>query len=145
MIRAWIRVVSIGPLKCNYSPMQLNYVVWGRMTHICVDTLLINATRRHVIIWTNAGILLIGPLRTNSVTFRSKFLHFHSRKRISKRYLRNVRHLFWRQCVKWSHSAFYISNIFVVVLIVSHLNALNMLLYFRLPYFHVSNSALFST
>ena len=45
---------------------------WGRMTHICVGKLTIIASdnglspeRRQAIIWTNAGILLIGPLGTN--------------------------------------------------------------------------------
>ena len=45
---------------------------WGRMTHICVGKLTIIASdnglspgRRQAIIWTNAGISLIGPLRTN--------------------------------------------------------------------------------
>ena len=42
------------------------------MTHICVGNLTIIGSdnslspgRRQAIIWTNAGILLIGPLRTN--------------------------------------------------------------------------------
>ena len=45
---------------------------WGRVTHICVGKLTIigsdngsSPTRRQAIIWTNAGILLIGPLGTN--------------------------------------------------------------------------------
>ena len=45
---------------------------WGRVTHICVSRLTIidsdnglSPGRRQAIIWTNAGILLIGPLRTN--------------------------------------------------------------------------------
>ena len=45
---------------------------WGRVTHICVSSLTIIGldnglapTRRQAIIWTNAGILFIGPLRTN--------------------------------------------------------------------------------
>ena len=44
---------------------------WGRVTHICVGKLTIIASdnglspgRRQAIIWTNAGILLIGPLGT---------------------------------------------------------------------------------
>ena len=44
----------------------------GRVTHICVGKLSIISSdnglspgRRHAIIWTNAGILLIGPLGTN--------------------------------------------------------------------------------
>ena len=45
---------------------------WGRVTHICVSYLTIIGSnnglspgRRQAIIWTNAGILLIGTLRTN--------------------------------------------------------------------------------
>ena len=45
---------------------------WGRVTHICVSNQTIIGSnnglspgRRQAIIWTNAGILLIGPLGTN--------------------------------------------------------------------------------
>ena len=45
---------------------------WGRVTHICVSKLTIIASdnglssgRRQAIMWTSAGILLIGPLGTN--------------------------------------------------------------------------------
>ena len=45
---------------------------WGRVTHICVGTNInigsdngLSPERRQAIIWTNAGILLIGPLGTN--------------------------------------------------------------------------------
>ena len=45
---------------------------WGRVTHICVSRLIIPGSdngllpgRRQAITWTNAGILLIGPLGTN--------------------------------------------------------------------------------
>ena len=45
---------------------------WGRVTHICVSKLTIIGSdnglspgRRQAIIWTNAGLLLIGPLGTN--------------------------------------------------------------------------------
>ena len=45
---------------------------WGRVTHICVSKLTIIGSdnglspgRRQAIIWTNAGILLIGPSGTN--------------------------------------------------------------------------------
>ena len=63
---------------------------WGRVTHICVNKLTtigsdngLSPGRRQTIIWTNAGILLIGPLATNfSVilseihTFSFKKMHF---------------------------------------------------------------------
>ena len=45
---------------------------WGRVTHICIRKLTsigsdkgLSPGRRQAIIWTNAGILLIGPLGTN--------------------------------------------------------------------------------
>ena len=45
---------------------------WGRVTHICVGKLAnigsdngLSPGRRQAIIWTNAEILLIGPLGTN--------------------------------------------------------------------------------
>ena len=45
---------------------------WGRVTHICVSKQTIIGSdnglspgRRQAIIWTNAGILLIGPLGAN--------------------------------------------------------------------------------
>ena len=45
---------------------------WGQVTHICVGKLTIigsddglSPAQRQAIIWTNAGILLIGPLGTN--------------------------------------------------------------------------------
>ena len=45
---------------------------WGRVTHICISKLTIidsdnglSPGWRQAIIWTNAGILLIGPLGTN--------------------------------------------------------------------------------
>ena len=50
----------------------MHFTHWGRVTHICVSKLTIigsdnglSPDRRQAIIWTKAGILLIGPLRTN--------------------------------------------------------------------------------
>ena len=64
-------------------------MIWGRVTHICVVKLTIIGSdnglspgRREAIIWTNAGILLIGPLGTNFIeiligiqTFSFKKMH----------------------------------------------------------------------
>ena len=62
-------------MQCNESIiLQSNISIthWGRVTHICVRKLTIIRSdnglppgRHHAIIWTNAGLLLIGPLRTN--------------------------------------------------------------------------------
>ena len=63
---------------------------WGRVTHICVVKLTIIGSdnglspgRRQAIIWTNAGILLIGPLGKNFIEiligiqiFSFKKMHF---------------------------------------------------------------------
>ena len=73
---------------------------WGRVMHICVGNLTIIGSdngllpgRRQAIIWTNAGILLIGPLGTNFSEFLFEIKPFHSRKSIWKCRLRNCGHL----------------------------------------------------
>ena len=60
---------------------------WGRVTHICVDKLTIidsdnglSPGRRQAIIWTNAGILLIGPLGTNFSEISIEILTFSFKK-----------------------------------------------------------------
>ena len=52
--------------------LALDLINWGRVTHICVSNLTIIGSdnglspgRQQAIIWTNAGILLFGPLGTN--------------------------------------------------------------------------------
>ena len=79
---------------------------WGRVTHICVGKLTIFGSdnglspgQRQAIIWTSAGILLIGPLGTNFSEILIKFKHFHSRKSIWKCRLRSGVHLSRPQCV----------------------------------------------
>ena len=60
---------------------------WGRVTHICVSKLTIidsdnglSPDRRQAIIWTNAGILLIGPLGTNFSEISIEILIFSFKK-----------------------------------------------------------------
>ena len=62
-----------------------------RVTHICVGKLTIIVSdnglspgRRQAIMWTNAGVLLIGPLGTNSSEILIGNEAFHSRKCIWK-------------------------------------------------------------
>ena len=70
------------------------------MTHISVGNLTILGSdnglspgRHQAIIWTSAGILLIGPLGTNLCDiFLSKLKHFHGRKYGWKCHLRNLNH-----------------------------------------------------
>ena len=61
-------------LMLNTSVFTLTH--WGRVTQICVGKLTnigsdngLSPGRRQAIIWTNAGILLIGPLGTNFSEF----------------------------------------------------------------------------
>ena len=56
----------------NRIPIYIMFTHWGHVTHICVRKAAIFGSdngftppRRQVIIWTNARILLIGPLGTN--------------------------------------------------------------------------------
>ena len=64
--RGWLRYqLQVDPIP------QWSFTHWGRVTHICVGKLIIigsdsglSPDRRQVIIWTNAGILLIGTLGT---------------------------------------------------------------------------------
>ena len=60
---------------------------WGRVTHICINNLTIIGSdngllpgRRQAIIWTNAGILLIGPLGTNFSEILIEILTFSFKK-----------------------------------------------------------------
>ena len=74
----------------NKSPSRTMGVLthWGRVTHICVSELTIigsdnglSPERRQAIIWTSAGILLIGPLRTNFSEISIK-IHIFSFKKM---------------------------------------------------------------
>ena len=60
---------------------------WGRVTHICVGNLTnidsdngLSPSRRQAIIWTNAGLLLIGPLGTNFNEILIEILTFSFKK-----------------------------------------------------------------
>ena len=63
-------------LQISAVILRLILTHWGRVTHICVGKLInigsdngLSPGRRQAIIWTNAGILLIGPLGTNFSEF----------------------------------------------------------------------------
>ena len=71
-------------LQCIVDPCLTH---WGRVTHICVGNLTIIGSdnglspyRRQAIIWTNAGILLIGRVRTNFSEISIEILTFSFRK-----------------------------------------------------------------
>ena len=79
------------PKGCSFATggRRISLTHWGRVTHICVVKMTIIGSvnglspgRRQAIIWTNAGILLIGPLGTNFIeiligiqTFSFKKVH----------------------------------------------------------------------
>ena len=73
-------------ITCHVSSGPMSLTHWGRVTHICVGDLTIIGSdnglspgRRQAIIWTNAGMLLIGPLQWNFLemhTFSLKKIHF---------------------------------------------------------------------
>ena len=67
------------------SMFELTY--WGRVTHICVSKLAIigldnglSPDRRQAIIWTNAGLLLIGPFGTKFSEILIEILTFSFKK-----------------------------------------------------------------
>ena len=90
-IYSWI-VKSIGPLGTQSSGIRLKIQIfhlthWGQVTHICVRKLTIigsdnglSPSRRQAIIWTNAGILLIGPLGANFTEILIEILTFSFQK-----------------------------------------------------------------
>ena len=60
---------------------------WGRVTHICVGIIAnigsdngVSPVRRQAIIWSSAGILLIGPLATNFSEILIEILTFSFKK-----------------------------------------------------------------
>ena len=71
----WFLTIGLhtGLVPSGIKPLPaLMLTHWGRVTHKCVSKRIINGSdnglspgRRQAIIWTNAGILLIGPLGTN--------------------------------------------------------------------------------
>ena len=81
----------------GHTAVRNHLTHWGRVTHICVSKLSIVGSdnglpsgRRQAIIWTNAGILLIGPLGTkfneilieiHTFSFKKMLLKVSSAKR----------------------------------------------------------------
>ena len=71
--------------ECRWPCCQLTR--WGRVTHVCVSKLTIIGSdngllpyQRQAIIWTNAGLLLIGPLGTNLSEILIEILTFSFKK-----------------------------------------------------------------
>ena len=81
ILAKWHFDIETGPMHYVIMPFYGTYFVsskllthWGRVTPICVSKLIIIGSdnglspgRRQAIIWTSAGILLIGPMGTNFI------------------------------------------------------------------------------
>ena len=97
MVRSWkngMHFMSFCILIFNLKLIFLKLISgtgilahWGQETHICVGKLTIIASdnglspgRRQAIIWTNAMILLIGPLGTNFSEILGKIHSFSFKK-----------------------------------------------------------------
>ena len=83
--RTIIKLEEKSIWSCYQGCVYLTH--WGRVTHICVSKLTIIGSdnglaldRRQAIIWTSAGILLIGPLGTNFSEILVKILIFSFKK-----------------------------------------------------------------
>ena len=96
----WIccrRLISIAsPSHARMGSDGIHLTHWGRVAHICVVKMTIirsdnglSPGRRQAIIWTNAGILLIGPRGTNFSEMLIGIQTFLFKKCIWKCRLRN--------------------------------------------------------
>ena len=82
-IEAW----RAGTKSMSMGMASVRLTHWGRVTHKCVIKLTIIGSdnglspgRRQAIIWTNDGILLIGPLETNFSEILIKIYTFSFKK-----------------------------------------------------------------
>ena len=78
----WFRIIFCILSTINSAESHFYLTHWGRVTHICVGKLIsigsengLSPGRRQAIIWTNARILLLGPLATN---FSEILIEIHS-------------------------------------------------------------------
>ena len=105
----WVSCGSHNDLLLVQRCQGINLLThWGRVTHICVSTQTIIGSDngllpgwRQAIIWTNAGILLIGPLGTNFGEMLIKIHIFLSRKSIWNVIWKKVAILSRPQCLRF--------------------------------------------
>ena len=71
-VEAKIHIPHIQCYSVKWASAQKGLTHWGWVMHICVSEIIIIGSdnglspgQRQAIIWTNAGILLTGPLATN--------------------------------------------------------------------------------
>ena len=94
----WYIIYAHANIFLNLTNLVLTH--WGRVTHICVGNLTIIGSdnglspgRHQAIIWTSAGILLIGPLGTNFSEILIEIITFSFKKMRLK-----VSSAKWRPC-----------------------------------------------
>ena len=87
LISAWTIITATLLVPTQGFEIEYHLTHWGRVTHICVSKLTIigsdnglSPDRRQAIMWTNAGILLIGPLGTNFNEISIEILKFSFKK-----------------------------------------------------------------
>ena len=100
-------VVKLPTLVPPVYNLPIYFTYWGRMAHISVGNLTIIGSdnglspgRHQAIIWTNVGILLIGPLGTNFIEILIKIHTLSFKEMHSKCRLENGGLLSRPQCVK---------------------------------------------
>ena len=115
---------SLSVIRANNAVWNSRLTHWGRVTHICVGNLTITGSdnglspgRRQAIIWTNAGILLIGPLGTNFSeiligiqTFSFKEMHLKMSSAKWRLFPLGLNELNWRLTIS-SEVEYYLRNI----------------------------------
>ena len=87
LMMAWFNNAYMCHSAWPLTDVAVILTQWGRVTHICVSKLTIigsdnglSPDRRQAIIWTNAGILSIGPLGTNFSEILIEILTFSFKK-----------------------------------------------------------------
>ena len=86
----WLYMITYN----HYIKTEWLIYAWVQHTSIASDNAL-SPGRSQSIIWTNAGILSIGPFSTNFIDILIESHTFHSRKRIWKCCLGNGVHFVW--------------------------------------------------
>ena len=107
--RQKISFVNIISIWCLCMPGDWCLTHWGRVTHIGVSKLTINGSdnglspgRRQAIIWTNAGILLIGPVGTNFIEILIEICTFSLKKNALENIVCEMAAMLSRpQCFNW--------------------------------------------
>ena len=135
----FIRKVMYKVLVLSLHQCRILWYHWGRVTYICISKLTIigsddglSPDRPQAIIWTNAGLLLIGPLGTNFsetlikiLTFSFKKMHLKLLSAKKKRAILSRPH-----CVK----IFYFVSAFLWLPTIQALNGWHLVVLYKADY-----------